>query len=245
MEKYDFFSSFDLNFQGLLIHKHTLKEIYENFNVFQKATSILTIDILSIKEFYSKINLPTELLENLTVLDFLCQQCSNSFFLLELESAFLTYTKRTIKIDKNKIILIAPNQKDFILDENNFDEFQTIIRVLNKQEDYEEEPEIITDNLKMKEKFEKARRQRKLAKAKERREKNKDEDNIVSWSNIIRNLCVYNIGYNLDNVWSLTIFQLLELYKTCQNKEFYHNSLAAALAGAKVKQSDLTHWTMK
>lgn len=84
-------------------------------------------------------------------------------------NCFFTYLRKPIEISGDTIVIIDEQpDKNFVLDESNFNEFQEVILMINKMYDVEEEREIISPNEKLKQKFIKARLKLREAKKRER-----------------------------------------------------------------------------
>ena len=68
--------------------------------------------------------------------------------------AFFTYLKRPVEISENFIsVKDGTKDGDFILDENNFNDFQETLLLINKMDDVEEERVINSPNERLKQKF--------------------------------------------------------------------------------------------
>ena len=92
---------------------------------------------------------------------------NNPIQFLELQLAFFTYIRKPIEISGDTIVVIGDSpDKNFILNESNFNEFQETILAINKMFDVEDEREINSPNEAMRQKFLKARM--KLREAKKR-----------------------------------------------------------------------------
>ena len=243
IDKGSLLSPFPLNFYGLKIYKPTLREIYGEigFANYNRYTNLLTMSNIEIEKYYNSINQPVEELEPFLWLLKMAKQ--DNTFLLELTLAFFTYLKKKLIIKDDKFYF-QEDKKFFCLTRENFSDFQKIIRLLNcadLDEDEEEEREIITDNLKMKKKFLEKRKKLKEAKAKEKL-KNQQKGEKIDAAGVISALCVYNSGYNMMNVWDLTIYQLYNQFQKSQKKEKHDNDYSALLAGADSKKIKLTNW---
>lgn len=245
-----------VDFGPLKIYQPKLKEINEiGYLEYARITNLLTISESELLLFYHK-----EKIENGETNPFLylfVQSLKSPIFFLELRMGFFTYLKEEVFLDvKNKgFKFLVETEKTlpsgkiikakefYYLNQNNFPDFQNIIRIINMSEE-EEEDEIITDNLEMKKKFEEARKKLKLAKAKAKAEKG-NQKNGISLSEVVSSLCAYGIGYTLFNVWELTIYQLYDQFKRCQMKEEYETGTQMLLAGVDSKKVDLQYWMKK
>lgn len=88
--------------------------------------------------------------------------------------------------------------------EENYGDFQNVIRRILMIEKTDER-EIITDDERMKRKFMEKRRLLQKAKEKERA-KSQDDKNSISIADMVSAVCAYGMGYNLTNIWDLTIY---------------------------------------
>lgn len=239
--KLELLSDEPLNFHGLKIYKLTLREIsqlgLENYN---RLTSRLTMSILDIAKFFEQQRIGGAVPSPLAFLISSAKSDLTNF--LEIHIAFSTYLKKSIEIlDDEIIVKNGLDNKDFILNENNFNEFQESILIINKMYDVEEEREIKSPNEELKQKFIKARL--KLREAKRRqREKDSQKGDGITLPDIISALCTYGIGYTIFNVWDLTIYQLYEQFERLQAKEEYEHNYSALLAGADSKKIKLKNW---
>lgn len=244
IDKGSLLSPFPIIYKGLTIYKPTLKEIYEQLGIanYNRSTNLLTITDIDLGNYYKNNNLPLGEVE--PYLWLLQNAQNNKTFLLELSLAFFTYVKRPLIIKNNSFCLLDEKNAPFILTREDFPDFQKIIRLINcVEEDNNDEDEIITDNLYMKQKFMEKRRKLKEAKEKERKkeaEKNKGQE--IQLPDMISALCVFNCGYTLTNVWDLTIYQLHNQFKKCQEKDIFEKDYAALLAGADKKKVKLKNW---
>lgn len=238
-------SPFPIIFEGLPIYKPTLKEIYYSigFENYHRATNLLTITDIEIEKYYKSIDQPIEELEPFLWL--LNAAKSSEVFLLELSFAFFTYLKKQVVIkDDNFCFFDEETGASFFLTRNNFSNFQKIIRQINGDDDFDEdEREIITDNLRMKKKFLEKRKKLKEAKEKQRlKAKEQNKGNEIGIPDMISSLCIYNVGYNLTNVWDLTIYQLYNQFQKCQRKDDYDKNYQALLAGADKTKIKMKSW---
>lgn len=242
-----------INFYGLLIHKHTLAEISKfGKEQFDSLTNLLCIKERQLKqqlsEFYKTDEIPQD---NgfFSPYNFFVRQGENAeitgdVIFLKLQLAFLTYIQRQVKIQNGNIVVLASSkdEEDFVFSKETFEEFQQIIRLINGYESLEdEEPEIQTDNLAMKKKFEEKRKLLKEAKERER-EKQSAEDGMTL-AEIISNICIFPSSYNMTNIWNLTIYQLFNQFQKLQLKEGYDHKMILLSSGmTDSKKLDVVYW---
>ena len=239
--KSDLLSKAPLDFHGLTIYKPTLNEIQQiGFDNYNRYTARITLSILDIAKFLEEQRIGGDVP---SPLHFTIDTCNgNPIAFLELQIAFFTYLRKPIEISGDTIVIIDEQpDKNFVLDESNFNEFQEVILMINKMYDVEEEREIISPNEKLKQKFIKARLKLREAKKRER-EKNSQKGDGITLPDIISSLCAYGIGYTMLNVWDLTIYQLYDQFEKVTGKDRYDKDYAAILAGADAKKIKLKNW---
>lgn len=239
--KLELLSNEPLDFHGLKIYKLTLRDISEiGLDNYNRLTSRLTMSILDIAKFFEQQKIGGAVPSPLSFLISSARSDPTNF--LETYIAFSTYLRKSIEISDDEIIVKEGlGDKDFILNEQNFNEFQEAILMINKMYDVEEEREINSPNEALKQKFIKARL--KLREAKRRqREKDSQKGDGITLPDIVSALCSYGIGYTMFNVWDLTIYQLYEQFERIQAKEEYEHNYSALLAGADSKKIKLKNW---
>lgn len=99
-----------------------------------------------------------------------------------------------------------------------------------------ETDDIITRNLKrkMRENREKVRR----AKAK----KNEKDKSDLNFSDLIGSVTINNCGLNMANIWDITYYAFNDQLKRMGWRDQFNINTQAAMAGAKMKKSQLKHW---
>ena len=108
-------------------------------------------------------------------------------------------------------------------------------------DDVEEDRVINSPNERLKQKFIKARLTFREARRLQR-ERDAQKGNGITLPDISFSLCVYGIGYDIFNVWDLTIYQLYEIFEKVQAKDEYEHNYSALLAGADSKKIKLKNW---
>lgn len=249
----DKISSFDLlnrepiKFYDILIYKPKLSDIeIVGKDSFMRRTNLITISELDIRDFYEEIG------ENIKDIDpfyfkpynYLISQCQNKLFFLEIKIAFFTYIKREIKIEEGLFTCSLDNGSTFVFTQEIFNEFQNIVKEINFEKGDEEFPEIISDNEEMVKKFEEKRQLLIETKRKERKKAMSKEEGITL-GEVISCLCAFGIGYNMLNIWDLTIYQLYDQFERCKLKDEYDKNLSAIMAGADSSKIDLVYWIKK
>lgn len=152
---------------------------------------------------------------------------------MALKMAIKLFTKEdsTFLVDQ-RIIIIGPVEERRIINEENYFDFQNIIRssVGLKQ--------ATPPNLKMHPKLREMK-----AKQRERdRVKAKQEGKNFSFSAMLLNCCCLNVGLNLDNILDRTYVVTSELYKMGSKKEKYEIDILSLIHGADSKNVKLESW---
>lgn len=245
LSKEDLGSFAPIPFYNLQIYKPTLKEIGEmGYDKYNQSTGLLVIsqedlDILEKdqKEINPNFFFPTD---DPYIYHIIASQDLTYF--LELRLAFFTYLKRDIKIEDSQIVVIntttdvltgKEKEDNFIFTSETFFEFQAILRQINCLEEAEE-PEINAPDGPMKQKFLDARKKLRLAKAKERRKKVKNDDDNITFFTLQLALCAMS-SYTLESLQSLTVYQLKTQFLLCQQHENFLIETQYRCAGAKIK----------
>ena len=160
-----------------------------------------------------------------------------------LKQAFKFFCRETVVFSlEPPQIVIGPMEEKHLLNEENFYEFQHIIRcmyflvqdsediVINKNDN----PMVVKMKQKMRENKEKVR----LAKAKKAAKDKSD----LQFSDLIASMTINNCGVNIHNVWDITYYAFHDQLKRMGWRDQYDINNKAALAGAKMKDKQLKHW---
>ena len=139
-------------------------------------------------------------------------------------------------------IIIGPPEEQHFLTEDNFYEFQRLIRHMYFIE--QEGEEIIIrkdDNLAVRKLKEKMRRSRELVR-KAKNKKARQEKNDIKFSDLIASLTINHCNLNMVNIYDITYYTFHDQLKRSGWRDQYDINRQAALAGAKLKKSQLKHW---
>ena len=139
-------------------------------------------------------------------------------------------------------IIVGPLEEKHIMGEDQFIEFQRIIRkmcFLTRDGDEiiinpDDPPETKKLKMQMKANREKVRR----AKAK----KAAREKNDLKFSDLVGSLTVNNCGLNMDNIWNITYYAFQDQLTRMGWRDQFDINNRAAMAGAKLNKSQLKHW---
>ena len=153
---------------------------------------------------------------------------------------FFTHEEVIFSLDPAQIV-VGPLQEKHILTEEKFYEFQRILKRMYFLEVEGEEIIIYADDLpavrRMKEKMRKNRELVRRAKAKQNGEKSD-----LKLSDLIGSITINNCGLNISNIWDITYYAFHDQLKRMGWRDQFNINQKAALAGAKLKKSQLKHW---
>ena len=214
----------------------------EGYSNFQQYLSILVSEKPSAKN-YEDAELQ-QLLESLTDFQYLLMMASLDFeanSLLKRAFRFFTHEEVNFSLDPAQII-IGPIEEKHLLTEEKFYDFQ---RILKRMYFIEQEGEEIiiyqTDDAatkaiktRMRENREKVRR----AKAKKAAQEKSD----LNFSDLIGSITINDCGLNMINIYDLTYYAFHDQLKRMGWRDQFNINNRAALAGAKLKKSQLKHW---
>lgn len=154
---------------------------------------------------------------------------------------FFTHEDATFSLDPAQIV-IGPLAEQHILNEEKFYEFQRILKrmyfidvegddiIIND----DDSPAVIRLKLQMRENREKVRRA-KAAKAAR-------EGTDLKLSDLIGSITINNCGLNMENIWNITYYAFHDQLKRMGWRDQFNINNQAAMAGAKLKESQLKHW---
>ena len=225
------------------IYPATLGEIVDvGYGNFQQYLGILTAT-KPVQKKSDDVEL-TKLLEELTDFQYILFISSVDLQTNKiLKDAFQFFTHEEIKIILDPAqIVIGPLEEKHLLTEDKFYEFQSILRRMYFIEVEGEEIVINEDDppavralkMKMRENREKVRR----AKAK----KAEREKTDLKFSDLIGSITINNCGLNMDNIWNITYYAFHDQLKRMGWRDQFNINNQAAMAGAKLKKSQLKHW---
>ena len=225
------------------IYPAKLGEIVDlGYDKFQQYLSVITMVKPPLKDDMDKDL--REILKNVTDFQYLIlmammDQKMNSV----LKEAFQFFIHDTIIFSLEPAqIVVGPIEEKHLLTEDNFYDFQRIIRrafflevegeeiVINKDDD----SEVAALKMKMRENREKLRK----AKAKKAQREHSD----LKLSDLIGSMTINNCGLNMVNIWDMTYYAFYEQLKRMGWRDQFNINNQAAMAGAKLKKSQLKHW---
>lgn len=226
------------------IYSRTIGEIIdEDFTKFQRYLSILTAEKPTDigkddKEF-------TKLIEGLTDFQYILMMVltdkeSNEVF----RKAFEFFTNESdisFSFDPAQII-VGPVEEGHCIDEGKFYDFQKILRRMYFLEQDGEEIIINDDDDPMVKKLKMQRRRDRERLRKAKAKKAKQEKNDLKFSDLIGSIPLDNCNLNMVNIWDVTYYSLQDQLKRMGWRDQFEMNHRAALAGAKLKKSQLKHW---
>ena len=225
------------------IYPATIGEIVdEGYDNFQRYLSIM----LAEKPIVKSSDDPElkELLNNLTDFQYLLMMTTldeDSSVLLKKAFNFFIHEEVVFSLNPAQII-IGPIEENHLLTEEKFYDLQRILKRMYFIEQEGEEIIIYPDDppatkrlkLQMRANREKVRR----AKAK----KAAQEKNDLKFSDLIASITINDCGLNIENVWNITYYAFHDQLKRMGWRDQFNINNRAALAGAKLKKSQLKHW---
>lgn len=225
------------------IYPAKLGEIVDlGYDKFQQYLSVITMVKPPLKEDMDKEL--REILKKVTDFQYLIlmammDQKLNSV----LKEAFQFFIHDTIIFSLEPAqIVVGPIEEKHLLTEDNFYDFQRIIRrafflevegeeiVINKDDN----SEVAALKMKMRENREKLRK----AKAKKAQREHSD----LKLSDLIGSMTINNCGLNMVNIWDMTYYAFYDQLKRMGWRDQFNINNQAAMAGAKLKKSQLKHW---
>ena len=154
---------------------------------------------------------------------------------------FFTHEEVIFSLDPAQII-IGPTGDKHILSEENFYDLQKILRRMYFLEQEGEEIIIYPDDApavkKLKQQMKRNREKVRKAKAKQAAREKTD----LKFSDLIGSITINNCGLNMHNIWNVTYYALQDQLKRMGWRDQFNINTEAALAGAKLKKSELKHW---
>lgn len=155
---------------------------------------------------------------------------------------FFIHESVTFSLEPAQIV-VGPLQEKHLLTEEKFYDMRRILKRMYWIEQQEGEEIIIYDddspmvkNLKTQMK----RNREKVAKAKAKQKQQDGSD--IKMSDLIASVSVGNCDLNIGNIWDITYYAFHDQLKRMGWRDQFNINNRAALAGAKLKKSQLKHW---
>ena len=225
------------NFQDIcFIYPLRIKEIFGlGEGNFEKYLGLLTLNAREVEKKLRESGIE----QQFSAFEFLLISASlNDGFLLDLQKAFFTFIKEEVHISiDTKEIFVGDINRNRVLNEENFEDFQMVVRAQNCLP----VPEPIPKNENpMQRKFRLRREQ--VAEAKR---KNAQNGEGLPLDEVLTKLICFNVGITFDNVGDLTYYQFRKLFTCAQAKYKYDLDLSMIAAGADPKKIKPKSWLEK
>ena len=225
------------------IYPATLGEIvdigYDNFQQYLGIVTIMKPDSSKTADKELK-----NVLDELTDFQYLLMMTAIDVEVNNLtKEAFHFFIKENVSFSLDPAqIVIGPLEQKHIMTEETFYDFQKIIRRMYFLEQEGEEIIINSDDpprlKKLKQRMRENREKVRRAKAKQAAREKSD----IKFSDLIGSITINNCGLNMDNIWNITYYSFQDQLKRMGWRDQFNINNSAALAGAKLKKSQLKHW---
>lgn len=172
-------------------------------------------------------------IEELHVLEYLLQSAArNDTFLLELESTFTTFLQEDIiLLPKINSVLVGPPEEKRLITENNFREFQDILRIQNRRKVEAAPPENESYGQR------KMRLLREKVAAVKKKQAQKEGEDEQSMAELLEIATVFGIDIN-----NCTLYAFYGLLRRHQAREKWQQDIQMICAGADSKKIKTKYW---
>ena len=212
---------------------------YDNF---QQYLSVLTSTKPTVQ--YDSDKELADLMASLTDFQYILLMATLDFKinnLIKQGFKFFTHEDILISLDPPQII-IGPAEEQHILNEAKYYDFQRLLRRMYFLESEGDEIVIYEDDdpatKRLKEQMRKNREKVRRAKAKQAQQEKTD----LQLSDLIGSMTINDCGLNMVNIWDITYYAFHDQLKRMGWRDQFNINQKAALAGAKLKKSQLKHW---
>jgi hypothetical protein len=223
------------------VYPAKLGEIIDlGYSVFQKYLSILIVEkpTSHTDKEVQKILLELTTFQYLLMMTAIDPESNQA-----LHEAFKFFTHEDISISLEPAqIIVGPIEEKHLLTEENFYEFQ---HLLKRMYFIEQEGEEIVINANDSPAVRHLKEQMKANREKVRRAKAKQaaqEGSDLKFSDLIGSLTIDNCNLNMDNIWNITYYAFHDQLKRMGWRDQFNINNQAAMAGAKLNKSQLKHW---
>lgn len=201
-------------------------------DTYSSRLGLLLLNEQMIEEIVKKKGANLNEIENLHPLEYLIQSADrDEMFLLELKKAFSTFIKEDILfLPKINSILIGPMAEKRLITKDNFEDFQTILRIQNRKEIPEPPPE---NESAIAKKMRLAREKREAVKRKQQQNNGEAQD----LAELLEIAEVFGIDYKEKSIYAF--YGLLRRY---QLKEKWAQDLQMLCAGASSEKVKPKYW---
>ena len=224
------------------IYPATLGEIVDlGYDKFQQYLSVILANKPMIqKQENAQLQ---KILENLTDFQYVLMTAeldTETNRLLKASFKFFCHEDILFSLEPAQIIVGPLNEQHFLTEEKFYD-LQRIIKHMYFVEEGEDiiiskddSPAVRALKMKMRANREKVR----LAKARQAEREKSD----LKFSDLIGSITINNCGLNMENIWNITYYAFQDQLKRMSWRDQFNINNQAALAGAKLKKSQLKHW---
>lgn len=225
------------------IYPATIGEIVdEGYDNFQRYLSIM----LAEKPIVKSSDDPElkELLNNLTDFQYLLMMTTldeDSSILLKKAFNFFIHEEVVFSLNPAQII-IGPIEENHLLTEEKFYDLQRILKRMYFIEQEGEEIIIYPDDPPATKRIKMQMRANREKVRKAKAKKAAQEKNDLKFSDLIASITINDCGLNIENVWNITYYAFHDQLKRMGWRDQFNINNRAALAGAKLKKSQLKHW---
>ena len=224
------------------VYPATLGQIVdEGYDNFSKYLGLLTSEKPIVKNGDNEM---AKLLEDVTDFQYLLLMATIDMEVnLTLKKAFrfFTHSEATISLEPAQII-IGPLEEKHLLTEAKFYDFQRILKRMYFLEQEGEEIIIYEDDdpatKRLKQQMRANREKVRRAKARQASQEKSD----MKLSDLIGSMAINDCGLNMTNIWDITYYAFHDQLKRMGWRDQFNINQKAALAGAKLKKSQLKHW---
>lgn len=214
----------------------------EGYDNFQKYLSVLIAEKPDTKQGDS--NELTELLEGLSDFQYLLLLAVSDIevnTLVKKAFRFFTHDEVTFSLDPPTII-VGPIEEQHMLTEKEFANFQRLLKRMYFIEQEGEEIIIYDDDPPATKRLKMQMRKNREKVRKAKAAKAVREKSDTKFSDLIGSLPLDNCGVNMINIWDMTYYAFHDQLKRMGWRDQFNINNQAALAGAKLKKSQLKHW---
>lgn len=215
------------------VHPLTIYEIIEmGTNIYNSRLGLLLLTEVDIARIIKEKTGQEVQIETIHPLSYLLQNAEHDdMFLLELQSCFSTFIKEEILLlPKINSVLVGDMKDKRLITENNYNEFQDILRIQNRKKVKEAPPE---NESAIARKFRLKREERDAAKRKQQA-KNGDGQSL---SELLEIAETFGIDYN-----NKTVYAFYGLIQRHQAREKWNQDIQMLCAGADSKKLKTKYW---
>ena len=199
---------------------------------YSKRVNLLTLTTADVEKLIEKQGGDPSKFEDLNPLSYLLQSADkNDMFFLELKWAFSTFINEEVLIlpDINAV-LVGPMAEKRLITKDNFDDFETILRLQNRKEVPEPPPENESPQAR---KMRLLREKRDAVKRKQQQKKGETQD----LAELLEIADVFGIDYKNKSIYAF--YGLVPRY---QRREKWENDVRMLCAGADPKKIKVEYW---